>query len=631
MNLRQKSLAAAVSAAALGITLSSCPAGGGNLSFVGVGAPDTDAEKREVIASPRATVDGQTVKIGFKAILRSANGLFSDRVGDKFDRMPFGTLINIERRPVLREGQPRISNFNDFSSLLPLGGDKLFMVSHFEDRPGAMYLSLLDQDRKNGELSALWTKPIDFSGVRGGWVHCAGSVSPWNTHLGSEEYEPDARLFDASGKKSKPAGGEDDYYHAMDDYFITESCDTACARKQMNPYDYGWVVEVAVKNAIGDTTVTKHYAMGRIALELAYVMPDRKTAFLTDDGRFTGFFMFIADQSSDLSAGTLYAAKWVQTDGTGLGKANLIWINLGHATNGDVASSLTNAGRVKFAELFDATVPVANACPADYTLVVKGHEKTLGNTYAECLKLKPGMAKLASRLETRRYAALMGATTEFDKEEGITYDPDRMRLYIAMSEVTSGMLSKAVGEETYVGAPNHIALASANRCGGIYAADVAAGASDTAGNAIPSEFVPKNMYGLVAGTSQANDGNGNTCLLGGIANPDNLTYLPGYDTLIIGEDTNSHQNDAVWSYDVQSNALTRIETTPYGSETTSVYWYPNINGWGYLMSVIQHPYGESDRLRYRAVLDANDQGIPSDRGYSGYIGPFPALGRGGDR
>jgi len=103
--------------------------------------------------------------------------------------------------------------------------------------------------------------------------------------------------------------------------------------------------------------------MGRTALELAYVMPDHKTAFLTDDGRFTGFYMFIADQPGDLSAGTLYAAKWVQTDGAGLGKANLIWINLGHATSGDVASSLTGAGRVKFAELFDATIPVANACP----------------------------------------------------------------------------------------------------------------------------------------------------------------------------------------------------------------------------------------------------------------------------
>ncbi len=584
MKSKQTSLAAAVSAAIFGTGLSGGQAAAGSLSFAGVEAPDTDAEKREVIASPKATVNGRTVDIGFKPILRSANGLFSDRVGDKFDRMPFGTLINIEGKPVLREGQPRISNSNDFNSLLPFGGNKLFMVSHFEDRPGAMYLSLLDQDRKNGELSALWTKPIDFSGVRGGWVQRAGSVSPWNTHLGSEEYEPDARLIDPiTGIKSTAAGASPDtYYHAMDDYFITEKCDTACARKQMNPYDYGWVVEVAVNNAIGDTQVTKHYAMGRTALELAYVMPDRKTAFLTDDGRFTGLFMFIADQPGDLSAGTLYAAKWVQTSptGTGLGTADLSWINLGHATNGDVAARLAGANPVKFADLFDAATPASSICPNGLTLVEKGHEKTAG----------------------------------------ITYDPDRKRLYVAMSDVTEGMTD----------VKGHIQVA-ANRCGGVYGADVAAGQTDSTGAAIPSQYVPKNMYGVLGGTSQATDGNGNTCVLDGIASPDNLTYLPGYDTLIIGEDTSSHQNDAVWSYNVKSGGLTRIETTPYGSETTSVYWYPNINGWGYLMSVIQHPYGESDMRSISTRLDANYQGTLSDRGYSGYIGPFPALGRGGPR
>lgn len=33
------------------------------------------------------------------------------------------------------------------------------------------------------------------------------------------------------------------------------------------------------------------------------------------------------------------------------------------------------------------------------------------------------MEKAAAFLETRRYAATLGATTEFEKEEGITYDP----------------------------------------------------------------------------------------------------------------------------------------------------------------------------------------------------------------
>ena len=39
------------------------------------------------------------------------------------------------------------------------------------------------------------TKPLDFSAHGGVWVPCAGSVTPWETHLGSEEYEPDAKDF----------------------------------------------------------------------------------------------------------------------------------------------------------------------------------------------------------------------------------------------------------------------------------------------------------------------------------------------------------------------------------------------------------------------------------------------------
>jgi hypothetical protein len=42
---------------------------------------------------------------------------------------------------------------------------------------------------------------------------------------------------------------------------------------------------------------------------------------------------------------------------------------------------------------------------------------------------------LAAALETRRYAAYLGATTEWTKWEGITYDPKRRRLYTAMTEM----------------------------------------------------------------------------------------------------------------------------------------------------------------------------------------------------
>jgi uncharacterized protein len=35
---------------------------------------------------------------------------------------------------------------------------------------------------------------VDWSEWGGLWLPCAGSVTPWGTHLGSEEYEPDARF-----------------------------------------------------------------------------------------------------------------------------------------------------------------------------------------------------------------------------------------------------------------------------------------------------------------------------------------------------------------------------------------------------------------------------------------------------
>jgi hypothetical protein len=219
----------------------------------------------------------------------------------------------------------------------------------------------------------------------------------------------------------------------------------------------------------------------------------------------------------------------------------------------------------------------------------------------------------ASRLETRRWAAMEGATTEWRKMEGITYNPDAGKLYIAMSEVGNGMLDNKGSD---AGGPNQIRLAKKNTCGAVYALDV------------DGTYTATNMYGVIAGTplttgygadvqSPAYDGI-NQCDLNGIANPDNITYLPGYNTLIIGEDTGAgHQNDMIWSLNLSSGKLTRIQTTPYGSETTSPYFYPNINGHAYIMSVVQHPYGESDQTK----LENPDQA----RAYTGYIGPFPKM------
>lgn len=576
------------------------------LSFCPTPFPYTDAQKRAVLASPAVRVNGVVSPIGYNTVLRS---------GDTVGTGVFGQLVD-KNGQVIREedGSARFSNSNDFSSLIPVG-DKLFMVSQFESRPAAMYVSELNQ-AGNGQLTAMNTRFIDQSGINGGWVHCAGSVTPWNTHLGSEEYEPDVRLFDfATGTKITDDGEEDSYYHAMDAYFGGN-------RLEMNPYFWGYPIEVKVLNENGETEITKHYGMGRIALELAYVMPDQRTAYLSDDGTNVGLYLFVADTAGNLSAGSLYGAKLTQTspdeDPNG-GSFTVEWIKLGQSSNAEI-EALVNA-KTTFDQIFTTADPVIDAegkdtgaCPTGFTSINKGHDATEGGTYHECLQLKPGMETAAAFLETRRYAAMLGATTELSKEEGITFNAADNKLYVAMSDLRYGMENnKRRGSDntTYdIGGPNHVRVGW-NQCGAVY--ELSVGSDATVG----SDYVVKDMSALVLGDPNNGTNEDNSCNIDGIASPDNITYIPGYRTLIIGEDTSAHQNDMIWAYNLDQGALTRIQTTPYGSETTSPYFYANIGGHGYLMSVIQHPFGESDQ----------DKLVTADEGkaYTGYIGPLPAL------
>ncbi len=550
------------------------------LSFTGVAVPETDAEKRAITASSKATVSGTDYDIGFNTLMRS---------GNIYGSGTFGQIFDASSAPIVgTDGSPKISNDNDFASLLPMDG-KLFMVSHFETRPAAMYLTELTQNSSTGQLSPVQTRNLDFSGVHGGWVHCAGSVTPWNTHLGSEEYPPNVPDID-------PVTGDGgSYYNAMADYYGGDL--TA-----LNPYDYGYQVEVKV-NSFDDAVVTKHYAMGRIAHELGYVMPNQKTAYMSDDGTNGVLLRFEADTAGDLSSGELFAAKWVQTSADNGGAADLEWVSLGKASDADVKGYLGMNGGTKlgFTDMFAReTANADGSCPTAGFKAVNH-----GGYGIECIKLVDGMEKAASRLETRRYAAYLGATTEFRKMEGITLDPDTKTMYLAMSEVSSGM-EDSTTDSSNIGTANDIRLAK-NKCGTVY------------GLTLDDNYVATKMEGVVSGTASTTGDSKNTCDLNGISNPDNVTFIPGYKTLIIGEDTGSgHQNDAIWSYNIESKELTRIMTTPYGSETTSPYFYPDINGFAYLMAVVQHPYGESDS-------DQLVTGSGADRAYTGYVGPFPSM------
>ena len=567
----------------------------------------TDAEKRAVRASDTAVVDQHVAKIGYTTILRSGQS-----VGSAANHT-FGELIDDSGAPLLREdGSAPIADSNDFSSLLKVGG-KLYSVAQFESIPGAIYLTELSQDHQTGALSASSTRALDLSPIHGLWNPCAGMVTPWNTHLGSEEYEPDAKkgASSAAGMAAFFGGG------------TTLGGDAS----QVKGYYYGFPVEVSVE-ASGEAQVIRHYSMGRFAHELSYVMPDKKTVYQTDDGTNVGLFMYIADHAGSLSAGTLYALKWHQTSEPGaseLGTADITWVELGHATDAEI-SAIIGSG-IAFGDIFDSVDPSEGACPDGYRSV------NANGVGLECLALKDGREQAAAFLETRRYAAYSGATTEFRKEEGVSFDPDTNRLYVAYSELQYGMedgKKNGTPNTAYdVGTSNDIKLRF-NTCGAVYAYEVGRDAG------IGSGYVAKRALGVLAGrmttlidpdklnpsTIDAYPDDspfaGSTCDIDGIANPDNVSFVAGRKTLLIGEDTgDGHQNDMVFSFNVGAGKLTRIVTTPYGAETTSLYDYPNLNGFGYIVTVVQHPYGESDQER---LLDPGDK-----HSYFGYVGPLPGI------
>ena len=162
-----------------------------------------------------------------------------------------GGYYNIANQPIMDAsvaGKERqfFSDAPDGMSLIKLPsatvpgvkGNAVFAVVQFEytsrDNAGASAYGLLpspiavltlDQDPATGNLSLVKYANVDTSPARGLWITCGASLSPWNTHLASEEYEPDATLATNAQLQafSKNLYGDP---------------------AKANPYDYGHLPEV---------------------------------------------------------------------------------------------------------------------------------------------------------------------------------------------------------------------------------------------------------------------------------------------------------------------------------------------------------------------------------------------------
>jgi len=580
---------------AVGSLLTACGGGGDDAqpratfmsaSFVAMAAPSlaTPADMAKTLVNSTLTVklsDGSTQGFSLAYAPFFTTG---DLVPDgKGGTLLAGGYVDFAGKPIVDTtvaGKERqfFSDSPDGTSLLKLDnptvsgikGKAVFAVVQFEyttwaqDGKTDMYGKLpspiavltLDQDQTTGKLSLVKYHNVDTAPAMGLWITCGSSLSPWGTHLSSEEYEPDAFTI------------------ASNTMFKAYSQNLFGDAAKANPYHYGHLPEVTV-NPDGSGTIKKHYCLGRISHELIQVMPDNRTAIMGDDATNGGFFMFVADKEKDLSAGTLYVAKFgagFSLDPAAAG-APISWIKLGAATSAEIKAL---ADTLKATDIMD----VSNTDPADATFT-----KIWFSGKVQWVRVKPGMDKAAAFLETHRYAALKGGSMAFTKMEGTTVNIKDKVAYSALQNMQSSMVK---GNAAY-NADYNIGIDKALNAGGVLAHTLSTGQKDTAGAAITSDWVPSLTKTLLIGEDLATaDALGNLANPDKIGAPDNLKFSEKLRTLFIGEDSSYHVNNFVWAYHVDTKALTRLVSMPSGAEATGLGVVDDLNGWTYITSNFQH-------------------------------------------
>ena len=438
-----------------------------------------------------------------------------------------------------------VSNAPDFNGFVPLGANKAYLYTAWEGagRDGASGVSRLLLNRTNGVWKSDLTKSkmLDLSSIDGGFVMCSGLVTPWGTPLMAEEY-----FYYGTEVWNHPANHDDDrrpgYKGGNDVSYIKPVNMTEYLGKMTNPYRYGYMIEANNAAAASDPDLVKHYVTGRLSHETAAIMPDMKTVYMSDDdsGAYVGkkyntasggvLFKFVADVKGDLSAGTLYAAKLKQDAGTDPHKTgfDVTWVMLGHSNNATVAGWISDYDNVKV---------------SDY---VEGQSSYVSNTdvnnWAEGRTGKDlnGDGKTGSYkddrvafLESRKAAAALGATNEWDKLEGVTSVGNMVYLGISAisypMDKTWGHLDWATGKKDAA----NVAAIGLDRedCGGTYVA--------TTGDDFNITRLDPHVIGKTV--------EGKRCDPNLPANPDNILAMAD-GSLMIGEDAGAkkHALDMLW-------------------------------------------------------------------------------------
>lgn len=269
-------------------------------SFEEIAVPEGDAQLMADVAAGELQV-----------IARSGDPIPNSFTGDVFGGIyrPDGSLQYVNNDP-------------DGLMWLPVGdGNQGWLYINYEGIAGGVGRVFL-QMTEDGSYEVLDGQMVDFSGVNGTWTNCGSSVTPWNTGLTSEEYEPIASDF-------ANVDGMTDWLGAP-----------------ANPYDYGWLVELAPDGVTDE--VTKRYALGRFSHEIAWVIDGEEVnvVYHGDDGANVMLFRSVTEEAGDLSTATLYAGAVTQLGGTGADHYFQIeWIELGTATDADIEAAIRELDR----------------------------------------------------------------------------------------------------------------------------------------------------------------------------------------------------------------------------------------------------------------------------------------------
>jgi len=425
-----------------------------------------------------------------------------------------------------------VSNTPDFNGFIPTGANSAYLYTGWEGagRDGASAVSKLSLTRVGGKWTAdlASSKMLDLTPIDGGAVLCSGIVTPWGTPLLAEEY-----FFYNTATWNHPDNHDEDeragFRGGNDINYIKPKNMSQYLGEMANPYRYGYMIEINNAASAEDEQLVKHYATGRLSHETAAIMPDNKTVYMSDDdsavysdkkyNTASGgvLFKFVADVAGDLSAGTLFAAKLAQDDNsipseTGF---DVTWVELGHSNNAEIEAWIAEYDGIEVADYVD------------------GQTNYVSDDQIRAYAAGTAPDSRAAFLESRRTAAAMGATNEWDKLEGVTSHGNNV--YVAVSALMFTM-DKSWGHKDWstgvidTSIAGDIAL-NAEGCGATYVAKTG------------EDFNIIRLDPYVVGQTDAEG----RCEANLPANPDNIVALND-GTLLIGEDAGKkrHDVDMLW-------------------------------------------------------------------------------------